>query len=115
MVITTTLATNYVYTEGGEMGGKSASRHPRLTRGSKEKARQSFTSVTRTDMGSRERERFERSNRQIWGDRALVRARASRGPDAIETSLKTYNPVDETLDARYVKVVARKDERRWQV
>ena len=51
-------------------------------------------------MGSRGRERFERSNRQIWGDRALVRARASRGPDAIETSLKTYNPVDETLDGQ---------------
>jgi len=33
-------------------------------------------------------EGFERSNCQIWGDRALVQTRASRGPDASETSLK---------------------------
>ena len=37
-----------------------------------------------------------------------MRARASRGPDAVETSLKTYNPVDETLEASYVKVMERK-------
>lgn len=91
-------------------GGKSASRHPRLTRGSKEKTAISFTPVTRTVMGGvngTKGERFGRSNCQIWGDRALVRARASRGPDADETNLKggelIFKPVDEILVRRIEK------------
>ena len=47
--------------------------------------------------------RFERSNRQIWGGRALVRAKASRGLDAIRTGLKGVGRYKINVESRWLR------------